>query len=79
MADAHGSGPCESNFMRVQVPPLAPNLIPQIDTMYLSAVSFFYPLKAAYSKDFRNRVVHLRPAGAHIQCSYGYGTGTITV
>ena len=24
LADAHGSGPCESNFMGVQVPPLAP-------------------------------------------------------
>lgn len=27
-ADAHGSGPCESNFMRVQVPPLAPKRAP---------------------------------------------------
>ena len=24
LADAHGSGPCESDFMGVQVPPLAP-------------------------------------------------------
>ena len=32
LADAHGSGPCESNFMGVQVPPLAPRKKPLLST-----------------------------------------------
>ena len=34
-ADAHGSGPCESNFMEVQVLLSAPEIVDNIDAIYI--------------------------------------------
>ena len=47
LADAHGSGPCESNFMGVQVPPLAPKLQPTIRNE--SSVVFYWVFRNAGS------------------------------
>ena len=47
MADAHGSGPCESNFMQVQVLLPAPTAVSYVETavLYTFSVCFMVTFK----------------------------------
>lgn len=40
LADAHGSGPCESNFMQVQVLLPAPKLFTPVNTMFTGVLLY---------------------------------------
>ena len=62
MADAHGSGPCDSNIMRVQVPFPALKLFTKVKTPFFGVFSFIFERKLCamriikgivYTKDFR--------------------------
>ncbi len=48
LADAHGSGPCESNFMQVQVLLPAPTAVSYVGT------AVFYHIFGLFYGDFQN-------------------------
>ena len=45
LADAHGSGPCESNFMQVQVLLPAPIVFIPVNVMFIGILLFFLMFK----------------------------------
>jgi hypothetical protein len=48
LADAHGSGPCESNFMQVQV------LLPAPTAVSYAGTAVLYHIFALFYGDFQN-------------------------
>ena len=56
LADAHGSGPCESNFMEVQVLLSAPNKTDYFDRI----VSLFFLSKTAKKLQYSSFLCHIR-------------------
>ncbi len=50
LADAHGSGPCESNFMGVQVPP--PRTTKETSFVYQDKRGFFHVYKGQISPKY---------------------------